>query len=153
MIDIDEIAATLELLPSVVRTLLAPYDDAVLSAPPEPGEWCVRDVVGHLITCDTGAFRGRIEADGSHIEVEAPVEAPSSDTAEASESPGEQVRALATAAGWTVQEGRWFFSTMEHCCQADANCIGNNPSTPYGTYALPPAPDQTVADPFSSATR
>ena len=62
MIDIDEVAATLELLPSALRTLLAPYDHEVLSSRPEPGEWCVLEVVGHLFTCDGGAFRDRIEA-------------------------------------------------------------------------------------------
>lgn len=61
MVDIDEIAATLELLPGALRTLLAPYDHAVVSARPEPGEWCVLEVVGHLVTCDTGAFRDRID--------------------------------------------------------------------------------------------
>lgn len=62
MIELDEIAATLDSLPTVLRTLLAPYDAATLTARPEPGEWCVLEVVGHLITCDTGAFRDRIEA-------------------------------------------------------------------------------------------
>ncbi|MFW2333503.1 DinB family protein [Ilumatobacter sp.] len=62
MIDLDEIAATLESLPSALRTLLAPYDDTTLRARPEPGEWCVLEVVAHLITCDRGAFRDRIEA-------------------------------------------------------------------------------------------
>ncbi len=62
MIDLDEIAATLESLPSVLRTLLAPYEAETLMERPEPGEWCVLEVVGHLITCDRGAFRDRVEA-------------------------------------------------------------------------------------------
>lgn len=62
MIDLDEIAATLDCLPGVLGALLAPYDDATLSARPAPGEWCVKEVVGHLITCDRGAFRDRVEA-------------------------------------------------------------------------------------------
>lgn len=62
MIDLDEIAATLESLPAVLRTLLAPYDHATVTARPAPGEWCVLEVVGHLITCDGGAFRDRIDA-------------------------------------------------------------------------------------------
>jgi hypothetical protein len=62
MIDLDEIAAALESLPVALRTLLAPYDAETLAARPEPGEWCVLEVVGHLITCDRGAFRDRIEA-------------------------------------------------------------------------------------------
>ena len=62
MIDLDEIAASLESLPTALRILLDPYDADVLSARPEPGEWCVLQVVAHVITCDGGAFRDRIEA-------------------------------------------------------------------------------------------
>lgn len=62
MIDLDEIADTLDTLPNALRVLLAPFDAAALTARPEPGEWCVLEVVGHLITCDTGAFADRIEA-------------------------------------------------------------------------------------------
>ena len=62
MIDVDEIAATLESLPPALRTLLAPHDDETLRARPEPGEWCVLEVVAHIVTCDRGAFRDRIEA-------------------------------------------------------------------------------------------
>ena len=62
MIDLDEIAATLDTLPNALRVLLAPFDEATLTARPAPGEWCVLEVVGHLITCDTGAFRDRVEA-------------------------------------------------------------------------------------------
>ena len=38
------------------------------------------------------------------------------------------------------------FSTMEGCCEEGANCWGNNPSTPYGTHAVPPAPGQPTRD-------
>lgn len=62
MIDLDEITATLASLPAALRTLLAPFDSETLSARPAPGEWCVLEVVGHLITCDTGAFSDRIAA-------------------------------------------------------------------------------------------
>lgn len=62
MIDLDEIATTLESLPVALRTLLSPYDEATLRARPAQGEWCVLEVLGHLITCDAGAFRDRIEA-------------------------------------------------------------------------------------------
>jgi hypothetical protein len=62
MVELDEIADTLELLPSVLRTLLAPYDRETLTARPAPGEWCALEVIGHLITCDGGAFRDRITA-------------------------------------------------------------------------------------------
>lgn len=62
MVDPDEIAATIETLPEVLRMLLAPYDRETLTARPAPGEWCVLEVIGHLITCDRGAFRDRIAA-------------------------------------------------------------------------------------------
>jgi hypothetical protein len=57
---LDEIAATIENLPAVLGALLAPIDPAVLATPPEPGEWSVHQVVGHLITGDGPAFRDRI---------------------------------------------------------------------------------------------
>lgn len=62
MFDIDAIASTIESLPQVLRTLLEPFDDGVLCARPAPDEWCVREVIGHLIATDTGAFSDRIAA-------------------------------------------------------------------------------------------
>lgn len=62
MPDIAEIADTLERTPSALRLLLEPFGDDVVSAAPEPGEWSAKEVVVHLITCDGGAFRDRIEA-------------------------------------------------------------------------------------------
>jgi hypothetical protein len=62
VINLDEIAATLDTLPAVVRTLLDPFDAKTLRTRPEPGEWSVLEVIGHLIATDDGAFRGRIEA-------------------------------------------------------------------------------------------
>jgi hypothetical protein len=60
MIDVDEIAATLATTPRVVRSIVAPFDDPALLARPAAGEWCVHEIVAHLITCDVGAFRDRI---------------------------------------------------------------------------------------------
>ncbi len=60
MLDLDEITATLESLPTVLDALLAPIDHDTLSLRPEPGEWSVLEVIGHLIATDDGAFRGRI---------------------------------------------------------------------------------------------
>ncbi|MEO6653961.1 MAG: DinB family protein [Ilumatobacteraceae bacterium] len=62
MIDLAEIASTIESTPTVLRSLLAPFDDDALNARPEPGEWCVREVIGHLIATDTAAFADRIAA-------------------------------------------------------------------------------------------
>lgn len=62
MIDLDEIAATLDTLPTVLGALLAPINHEMLCTRPEPGEWSVFEVIGHLIATDRGAFRGRVEA-------------------------------------------------------------------------------------------
>ncbi len=59
---LDEIAATLESTPLVLRSLLSPIDDKVLRVQPEPGEWCALEVIGHLIVSDGAAFRDRISA-------------------------------------------------------------------------------------------
>ena len=62
MIDVNQIAKTLESLPSVLRVMLAPFDHETLATRPEPGEWCPLEVIGHLISCDSGGFRDRIAA-------------------------------------------------------------------------------------------
>lgn len=62
MIELDEIADTLDTLPTMLRVLLAPIEPEALRSRPEPGEWSVMEVIGHLIATDDGAFRGRIEA-------------------------------------------------------------------------------------------
>lgn len=59
---VNQIADTLQSLPSVLAALLAPFDHEVLAMRPEPGEWSPLEVIGHLIDCDGGPFRGRIEA-------------------------------------------------------------------------------------------
>ena len=48
--------------PETLAVMLAPVDDATLRTRPEAGEWCPLEVVGHLIACDSGAFRDRIRA-------------------------------------------------------------------------------------------
>lgn len=62
MIELDDISATLASLPDVLGALLAPIDPEVLRSRPEPGEWSVHEIIGHLIATDAEAFRGRIEA-------------------------------------------------------------------------------------------
>jgi hypothetical protein len=68
------------------------------------------------------------------------------ETGPVSDAPADMLSWLAQAEGFAVGEGLFTFSTFEHCCDADANCLGNNPSTPYGMIALPPAPDAQVPD-------
>lgn len=60
MTDVDQIARTLTSLPDVLRALLTPFDHQALSTRPEEGEWCPLEVIGHLIACDSAAFRDRI---------------------------------------------------------------------------------------------
>lgn len=91
MPDVAEIADTLERTPAALRLLLEPFDDDVLSAAPEAGEWSAKEVVVHLITCDGGAFRYRIEAlidgadevpgfsAGAALDARRPIDAPMTD--------------------------------------------------------------------------
>lgn len=60
MIDISQISDTLQSTPGVLRALLEPFDQATLAARPAEGEWCPLEVIGHLIACDSAAFRDRI---------------------------------------------------------------------------------------------
>ncbi len=60
MIELTDIAATLNSTPRVLRELLQPIDPELLAARPGPGEWCVLEVIAHLIATDSDAFRQRI---------------------------------------------------------------------------------------------
>ena len=60
--DVDEIAETIGSVPAVLRALLSPIDPETLRTRPDEGEWCPLEVIGHLIACDSGAFRDRIKA-------------------------------------------------------------------------------------------
>ncbi|NCG19631.1 MAG: hypothetical protein GWP91_11545, partial [Rhodobacterales bacterium] len=46
--------------------------------------------------------------------------------------------------GLEVQNGLFFISTLEGCCDPGANCYGNNVATPYGTPALPPSQGDVI---------
>jgi len=68
-------AEVARLLPATVthlRAELAVVPERVLAWHPAPGEWCVKDVLGHLIEADQRGFAGRIrillEADSSELE-------------------------------------------------------------------------------------
>lgn len=54
------VARLLQPMPEVLHTMLAALDDELLSWRPEPGEWCIKEVIGHLIEMDTLAFADRI---------------------------------------------------------------------------------------------
>lgn len=69
-----------------------------------------------------------------------------------SDSAAPSFEALAADDGFVVQAGSLVFMDEEDCCAPGANCIYNNPTTPYGSYALPPAPDQAAPTPPSVPT-
>lgn len=52
-----------------------------------------------------------------------------------------------SAAGFTVQHGRFEFYDLELCCAPGGFCSGTNPSSPYGRVMVPTAPGQTVPNP------
>jgi hypothetical protein len=56
----------------------------------------------------------------------------------------QRLTAALTQRGYLVQTGQVRFFQPEDCL-ALKNCYGNNPSSPYGMYCLPPAPGDTVA--------
>lgn len=60
MLTIEELATSIETFPAVLRGLLSPVEPAALTARPAPGEWCVLEVIGHLIDCEHRAFRDRV---------------------------------------------------------------------------------------------
>jgi len=60
VIDVNQIADTLQSTPGVLRAMLEPFDQATLALRPAEGEWCPLEVIGHLIACDSAAFRDRI---------------------------------------------------------------------------------------------
>ncbi len=60
MTNLQDVANTIQSVPAVLDALLTPVDPTALSTRPEPGEWSPLEVIGHLIDCDSSAFRDRI---------------------------------------------------------------------------------------------
>lgn len=58
--ELTRIAQTLTETPDVLQALLGSLDDATLSFRPNPQAWCIKEIIGHLIESDKGAFRERI---------------------------------------------------------------------------------------------
>jgi hypothetical protein len=55
-----EVAALLAAAVALLRAELAALPERVLAWHPAPGEWCVKEVLGHLIEADRRGFAGRI---------------------------------------------------------------------------------------------
>ena len=58
--NLNQTASTLENFPTVLHALLDNVDDALLRQRPAEGEWCVLEVIGHLIEADRDAFHYRV---------------------------------------------------------------------------------------------
>lgn len=54
------IAKRLQTTPAVLTAMLSGLDDDLLRWRPAPNEWCIKEVVGHLLEMDTLAFADRI---------------------------------------------------------------------------------------------
>jgi len=64
-------------------------------------------------------------------------------TADSASGPSlERLREALDATGHDVRDGGMYFSTYDGCCDDGAQCLGNNPATPYGTYTIPTLPDE-----------
>lgn len=61
----------------------------------------------------------------------------------------EALTAALTARDFTVQDGSFEFLDLSTCCQT--TCSGNNPSSPYAAFFIPPAPSQSAANPSARA--
>ena len=55
-----EVATFLRTTPTVLRAIAAGLPDRVLNWHPAPGEWCIKEVLGHLIEAERHDFAGRI---------------------------------------------------------------------------------------------
>ncbi len=58
---LQEIGNLLEATPALLRVQLGGLDDAILRWRPDIGEWCIKEVIGHLIETDRIAFMGRVQ--------------------------------------------------------------------------------------------
>lgn len=56
----NDIAHLLQGTPAALTALLGHLDDALLSWRPQPADWCIKEVIGHLIVTDQLAFAERI---------------------------------------------------------------------------------------------
>ncbi len=82
---------------------------------------------------------------------ETPVETDTTTTDPLPDDPMQAFRELLSRADWTVQDGAMAFSDYAGCCDEGAECLGNNPNTPYLAYAVPPAPgsENPALDPLA----
>lgn len=58
---LKQITQTLETTPKTLAIMLVGVGEDQLSWRPAPGEWSIKEIIGHLIACDDHAFSRRIE--------------------------------------------------------------------------------------------
>ena len=54
--DTKQIAALLAAMPEILRAEFAALDENILGWHPAPGEWCAKEVLGHIIEADRRGF-------------------------------------------------------------------------------------------------
>lgn len=59
---LEAIARALAQTPDILERLLAPFPPAIGRWRPAPDDWCINEVLGHLIETDQHAFAARIAA-------------------------------------------------------------------------------------------
>ncbi len=58
--DTKQIAALLAALPEILHAEFDALDENALGWHPAPGEWCAKEVLGHIIEADRRGFAGRV---------------------------------------------------------------------------------------------
>lgn len=58
--NLEQIATILRTTPQTLKETLAPYDNHIAQWHPTPDDWCINEVLGHLIEADKYAFAARI---------------------------------------------------------------------------------------------
>ena len=60
-LSLAQVACQIQVTPQILRAQTHILDEVILRWRPEPGEWCIKEVIGHLIETDRRGFAGRIE--------------------------------------------------------------------------------------------
>lgn len=61
-LDTEQIAALLSATARTLRAELDPLGNEALCWHPAPGEWCINEVIGHLLEAEHRGFAGRIQS-------------------------------------------------------------------------------------------
>ena len=61
-LNLEQIQQSVRATPQILRVELNHLPADALRWRPAPNEWCINEVVGHLIACDNNGFAGRIQS-------------------------------------------------------------------------------------------